>query len=243
MDIIDVEAIHQTRKFLRTELAQKLQPEFENTYLECQQEGAFKIDQQSMGRRSLKNVCLSYLSESESLEIRQLAQTQFRKNENMTDVAGALGVLTHQDCAERERAFSEFENRWRKNTVVMDKWFALQAISTLPNTLENVRNLTSHAAYEENNPNKIRALISTFSRFNQLRFHATDGSGYDFLAEQVLRLDPLNPQTAARLVSVFNNWRKYDALHKAKMNDQLQRIVKTPKLSGDVFEIVSKALG
>ena len=243
MDIIDVEAIHETRNFLRTELAQILQPEFEKTYLEFQQEGTFKIDQQSMGRRSLKNVCLSYLSESESLEIRQLAQTQFRKNENMTDVAGALGELTHQDCAERERAFSEFENRWRKNTVVMDKWFALQAISTLPNTLENVRNLTSHAAYEENNPNKIRALISTFSRFNQLRFHATDGSGYDFLAEQVLRLDPLNPQTAARLVSVFNNWRKYDALHKAKMNDQLQRIVKTPKLSGDVFEIVSKALG
>ena len=243
MDIIDVEAIHETRKFLRTELAQKLQPEFENTFLKFQQDDTFKIDQQSMGRRSLKNVCLSYLSESGSLEIRQLAQTQFRKNENMTDVAGALGVLTHLDCAERERAFSEFENRWRKNTVVMDKWFALQAISYLPNTLDNVRNLTSHAAYEKNNPNKIRALISTFSRFNQLRFHAKDGSGYDFLTEQVLRLDPLNPQTAARLVSVFNNWRKYDTIHKAKMNEQLQHIVKTPKLSGDVFEIVSKALG
>ena len=243
MDIIDVEAIHQTRKFLRTELAQILQPEFEKTYLEFQQDGEFKIDPQSMGRRSLKNVCLGYLAESGSLEIRQLAQTQFRKNENMTDVAGALGVLTHQDCAERDRAFSEFENRWRKNTLVMDKWFALQAISSLPKTLENVRNLTSHAAYDENNPNKIRALISTFSRFNQLRFHATDGSGYDFLAEQVLRLDPLNPQTAARLVSVFNNWRKYDTIYKAKMNDQLQRIVKTPNLSGDVFEIVSKALG
>ena len=243
MDIIDVEAIHETRKFLRTELAQKLQPEFEKTYLEFQQDGEFKIDPQSMGRRSLKNVCLSYLSESGSLEIRQLAQIQFRKNENMTDVAGALGVLTHQDCAERERAFSEFENRWRKNTLVMDKWFALQAISSLPKTLENVRNLTSHAAYDENNPNKIRALISTFSRFNQLRFHATDGSGYDFLAEQVLRLDPLNPQTAARLVSVFNNWQKYDTIYKAKMNDHLQRIVKTPKLSVDVFEIVSKALG
>ena len=242
MDIIDVEAIHEARKFLRTELAQKLQPEFEKTYLNFQQEGPFKIDQQSMGRRSLKNVCLGYLTELESLEFRKLAQTQFRKNENMTDVAGALGVLTHLDCPEREAAFSEFENRWRKNTVVMDKWFALQAISSLPKTLENVLHLTNHPAFEKNNPNKIRALISTFSRFNQLRFHASDGSGYDFLAEQVLRLDPLNPQTAARLVSVFNNWRKYDAIHKAKMKDQLQRIVKTPSLSGDVFEIVSKAL-
>ena len=243
MDVIDVDAIHETRTFLRKELAQKLQPEFEKTYLEFQEEGAFKIDQQSMGRRSLKNVCLSYLSELGSLDIRKLTQTQFRKNENMTDVVGALGVLTHLDCPERETAFSEFENRWQKNTVVMDKWFALQAISCLPKTLDHVRKLTSHSAYEKNNPNKIRALISTFSRFNQLRFHAADGSGYDFLAEQVLRLDPLNPQTAARLVSVFNNWKSFAAANKTKMNDQLQRIVKTPKLSGDVFEIVSKALG
>jgi aminopeptidase N len=243
MDIIDVDAIHETRTFLRRELTQKLQPEFEKTYLDFQEEGAFKIDQQSMGRRSLKNVCLSYLSESGSLEIRQLAQTQFRKNENMTDVAGALGALTHLNCEERETAFSEFENRWRKNTVVMDKWFALQAISSLSKTLDNVRTLTNHPVYEGNNPNKIRALISTFSRFNQLRFHAADGSGYDFLAEQVLRLDPLNPQIAARLVSVFNNWKNFATANKTKMNDQLQRIVKTPNLSGDVFEIVSKALG
>ena len=243
MDVIDVEAIHETRKFLRTELAQKLQPEFENTYLNFQKEGPFKIDQQSMGRRSLKNVCLGYLTELESLEFRKLAQTQFHKNENMTDVAGALGVLTHLDCPERETAFSAFENRWRKNTVVMDKWFALQAISSLPKTLDNVQNLTSHPAFEKNNPNKIRALISTFSRFNQLRFHAGDGSGYEFIAEQVLRLDPLNPQIAARLVSVFNNWKKFTETHKTKMNYQLQKIVKTPKLSGDVFEIVSKALG
>ena len=243
MDVIDVDAIHETRTFLRKELAQKLQPEFEKTYLEFQEEGAFKIDQHSMGRRSLKNVCLSYLSELGSLDIRKLTQTQFRKNENMTDVAGALGVLTHLDCPERETAFSEFENRWRKNTVVMDKWFALQAISCLPKTLDHVRKLTSHSAYEENNPNKIRALISTFSRFNQLRFHAGDGSGYEFIAEQVLRVDPLNPQIAARLVSVFNNWEKFTETHKTKMNYQLQKIVKTPKLSGDVFEIVSKALG
>ena len=243
MDVIDVDVIHETRTFLRKELAQKLHPEFENTYLEFKEEGAFKIDQQSMGRRSLKNVCLSYLSELGSLDIRKLTQTQFRKNENMTDVAGALGVLTHLDCPERETAFSEFENRWRKNTVVMDKWFALQAISCLPKTLDHVRKLTSHSAYEKNNPNKIRALISTFSRFNQLRFHAADGSGYEFIAEQVLRLDPLNPQIAARLVSVFNNWKKFTETHKTKMNYQLQKIIKTPKLSGDVFEIVSKALG
>jgi len=243
MEIIDVEAIHQAHKFLRTELAQILQPEFKNSYSAFLEKGPFQLDPKSMGRRRLKNVCLSYLSELETPEIRELAQTQFRNSSNMTDVVGALGVLTHLDCPEREKAFSEFENKWRKNTVVMDKWFALQAISCLPKTLDHVRKLTSHSAYEENNPNKIRALISTFSRFNQLRFHAGDGSGYEFIAEQVLRLDPLNPQIAARLVSVFNNWKKFTETHKTKMNYQLQKIVKTPKLSGDVFEIVSKALG
>ena len=85
-------------------------------------------------------------------------------------------------------------------------------------------------------------MISSFSRFNQLRFHASDGSGYEFITNQVLRIDPLNPQTAARMVGVFNNWRKFKKKQKYKMNDQLKRIIKTPKISGDVFEIVSKAL-
>ena len=161
----------------------------------------------------------------------------------MTDVVGALGVLTHIDCPERESAFNGFEKKWNHNTVVMDKWFTLQAISNLPETLKKVRELTGHPAYDAKNPNKIRALISTFSRFNQLCIHRAAGSGYKFLAEQVLKLDPLNPQTAARLVSVFNNWKKFEENNKTKMKDQLKHIVNTPKLSGDVFEIVSKALG
>ena len=243
MEIIDVDAIHEVRKFLRTELVKKLQSEFAETYNRFQQKGSFNLDPESMGKRRLKNVCLGYLSELETPEIRELVQTQFRECGNMTDVVGSLGVLTHLDCPERESAFSEFEAKWQNNTVVMDKWFSLQAMSHLPKTLENVRKLTRHPAYDAKNPNKIRALVSAFSRLNQLRFHTADGSGYDFLADQVLKLDPLNPQTAARLVGVFNNWQKYDETHKIKMNDQLQRIVKTPKLSGDVFEIVSKALG
>jgi len=242
MEIIDVEAIHQAHKFLRTELAQILQPEFKNSYSSNLEKGPFQLDPESMGRRRLKNVCLSYLSELETPEIRELAQTQFRNSSNMTDVVGALGVLTHLDCPEREAVFSEFETKWQNNTVVMDKWFSLQAVSHLPNVLKNVRNLMGHHAFDAKNPNKIRALISAFSRLNQLRFHAEDGSGYEFIAEQVLRLDPLNPQIAARLVSVFNNWKKFTETHKTKINYQLQKIVKTPKLSGDVFEIVSKTL-
>ena len=172
----------------------------------------------------MKNLCLDYLSELETLEVREMAQNQFRKNNNMTDVIGSLRVLTDIDCVERENTFKEFEQKWKNNSLVMDKWFSLQAISNLPKTIENVKKLTLHPSYEENNPNKIRSLIGSFCRFNQLRFHASDGSGYEFLANQVLRIDPLNPQIAARLVGVFNNWRQFKKVHKSKINDQLQRI-------------------
>ena len=243
MDVIDVVAIHETRKFVRKQLAKKLHNQFENIYSENQEKGSYSIDPESMGRRSLKNVCLGYLAEENTPEVIQLCSEQFNMHGNMTDVVGALGVLTHIDCPERESAFNEFEKKWNHNTVVMDKWFTIQAISNLPGTLQKVRELTGHPQYAEKNPNKIRALISSFSRFNQLCFHSADGSGYEFLAEQVLKLDPLNPQTAARLVSVFNNWKRFEENNKTKMKKQLKRIVKTPKLSGDVFEIVSKALG
>jgi Aminopeptidase N len=94
------------------------------------------------------------LSELETPEIRELAQTQFRNSSNMTDVVGALGVLTHLDCPEREAVFSEFETKWQNNTVVMDKWFSLQAVSHLPNVLKNVRNLMEHHAFDAKNPIK-----------------------------------------------------------------------------------------
>ena len=242
MDVIDVEVIYKVRSFLKKKLAKNLYSYFEKTYLKLQSFEEFKIDPISMGKRSLKNLCLEYMSEIENPEVRQIALNQFRKNNNMTDVVGALKVLTHADCIERETTFSEFEMMWKKNSLVMDKWFSLQAISKLPNTLQNVKKLTLHPSYEENNPNKIRSLISSFCRFNLLRFHSSDGSGYEFLANQVLRLDPLNPQIAARLVGAFNNWRQFKSSNKSKIKDQLQKIINTPKLSGDVFEIVSKVL-
>tara|TARA_B100000700_G_C15042310_1_gene855962 strand:+ start:366 stop:3101 length:2736 start_codon:yes stop_codon:yes gene_type:complete len=242
MCAIDFDAIYKARSFLKKTLAQKLHSDFKKTYLKLQSYDEYKIDPISMGKRSLKNLCLGYLSELENLEVRQMAQTQFHKSNNMTDVVASLNALTHIECIERENTFKDFEMKWKNNSLVMDKWFSLQAISKLPNTLQNVKKLTLHPSYEKNNPNKIRSLISSFCRFNLLRFHASDGSGYEFLANQVLRIDPLNPQIAARLVGVFNNWRQFKMVNKSKMNDQLQKIIKAPKLSGDVFEIVSKAL-
>ena len=119
MDVIDVVAIHETRKFLRKELAKNLQHQFEKIYSENQEKGSYSIDPESMGRRSLKNVCLGYIAELNTPEVIQLCSKQFNKHGNMTDVVGALGVLTHIECPERESAFNEFEMKWHHNTVVM----------------------------------------------------------------------------------------------------------------------------
>ena len=124
----------------------------------------------------------------------------------------------------------------------MDKWFALQAVSTLPNTLEQVQTLMQHSLFDLRNPNKVRALIGSFAMRNPLHFHAQDGSGYQFLADQVLVLDARNPQIASRMVRPLMNWRQYEPVRSALMKAQLERIKAQQGLSGDVFEIVSKSL-
>jgi len=125
---------------------------------------------------------------------------------------------------------------------VVDKWFSIQAGSRLPDTLEQVRKLLHHPAFRLTNPNKVRALIGRFCMGNPVRFHAANGEGYRFLADQVIELDAINPQIAARLVSALSRWKRFDAGRQTRMREQLQRIVERPKVSRDVFEIVSKSL-
>jgi aminopeptidase N len=123
----------------------------------------------------------------------------------------------------------------------MDKWLSIQAMSRLPDTLDTVKALTRHPVFNIKNPNKVRALIGAFST-NAVRFHDPSGAGYEFLTDYVILLDPMNPQIASRLVSAFAMWRRYDETRKVLMKAQLERILKAPKLSRDVHEIVAKSL-
>ena len=124
---------------------------------------------------------------------------------------------------------------------MVDKWLALQAGSRLPDTLATVKRLTAHPAFDLRNPNKVYALIRSFCA-NQVRFHAADGAGYGFAADQILALDPLNPQIAARIARAFDRWRKFDAGRQAQAQAQLERIRLTDGLSKDTLEVVTKAL-
>jgi aminopeptidase N len=125
---------------------------------------------------------------------------------------------------------------------VTDKWFGLQARSSLPQTPDRVRELTHHPAFERKNPNRVRALIGTFAQFNQLRFHDMGGAGYVLLADEVLTLDPINPTTAARLVQPFGAWRRYDPTRQSLIRRELERVLAAPNLSKNTYEIVSKSL-
>ncbi len=241
MEVIDPEAIHEARRFVQETLAAVMKETFLSVYRANRDEGPYRIDQASMGRRGLKNTCLGYLSELEDQDVRDLCVDQFRKGGNMTDVLSALVNLANNPCKERETALAAFYDRWKDDPLVMDKWLAIQATSRLPETLGEVKKLLGSPVFSIKNPNKVRALIGAFAS-NAVRFHDLSGAGYEFLADHVLAIDPMNPQIAARLVSAFTLWKRYDEWRQALMKAQLERMLKTQNLSKDVYEVVSKSL-
>jgi aminopeptidase N len=161
---------------------------------------------------------------------------------NMTDTMAALRCLVNIDCAEKEAALTKFYQQWHNDPLVIDKWFALQASAKLPDTLNRVKSLLQHEAFDIKNPNKVYALIGTFSHRNLVRFHAASGEGYQFLADCVRQLDPLNPQVAARMVIPLSQWQRYDLQRQKLMRNQLENILTSNTISRDVSELVNKSL-
>jgi aminopeptidase N len=170
-----------------------------------------------------------------------LAYEQFRAADNMTDAMAALAALANLDCPEREPALAAFYAKWKDEPLVVDKWLAVQSTSRLPGTLARVTELLGHPAFDLKVPNKVYALVRGFSA-NHVRFHAADGGGYAFLADQVIALNALNPQIAARIARGFDRWSRFDEGRKAHARRQLERIRDTEGLSKDVAEIIGKAL-
>jgi aminopeptidase N len=239
---VDVDAIFQAREFVRKTLADRLQDSLARIYRLYDHQEVYRFDAEHMAQRSLKNLCLSYLTEVDNHQARQRCLDQLQHANNMTDTLAALSALAQHAWPERDQQLHRFYATWQHDPQVVDKWFSIQAGSRLPDTLEQVRKLLHHPAFRLTNPNKVRALIGRFCMGNPVRFHAANGEGYRFLADQVIELDAINPQIAARLVSALSRWKRFDAGRQTRMREQLQRIVERPKVSRDVFEIVSKSL-
>jgi aminopeptidase N len=241
LPVVDPDAIHQVRQALRRQLSEQLHSALQETYAACAVTGVYSPDAASAGRRSLRNLCLAYLMERNDPSVRRLCDEQLRRADNMTDALSALTSLANNDCPERVPALAAFYDKWRSEPLAVDKWLGVQAASSLPGTVDVVRQLTAHAAFDLKNPNKVYALLGSFGG-NQVNFHAADGSGYAFMAEQIAALDPINPQVAARLTRNLERWKRFDANRQKLMTSVLQKLAGMRGLSKETAEVVSKAL-
>ncbi len=239
--VVDPDAIHAVRDELRRRLAAAMRGELRAVYGAHRGAGPYSPDAASAGRRTLKNSALELLMELDDAGVRALCMKQFEAADNMTDALAALCLLANCDCPERAPALDAFYNKWKNEPLVVDKWLAVQSTTRLPSALADVKRLMTHPAFNIRNPNKVYALIGGF-RGNQVRFHAADGSGYAFLADQVIALDAINPQVAARMARGFDRWRKFDTGRQAHARAALERIHEATGVSKGVLEIVTRAL-
>jgi len=243
MAVVDVVAIHTAREFVRRSLAEALQQPLQGLYLNNHRDESGKFDAGAIGRRRIKNTCLSYLLSLDDLAIKNWAHQQFKTAKNMTDQIAALTVMVNHPHYARKQSLDDFYRQWQQEDLVIDKWFALQAASPSADTFATVQALMAHPAFDLKTPNRVRALIGAFSQANPLHFHAANGQGYQFLADQIIALNSLNPQVAARMMNALTQWRRFDVNRQVLMKAQLERIMTTEAISRDVYEVASKSLG
>jgi aminopeptidase N len=240
MATVDPEAIHRAREALRAQLGRLLEGQWRAAYLGSAS-SRFELTPAATGARRLRSIALGFLMAGGAADAGALAWGQFRGATIMTDRQGALAVLANSDAPQREDALAAFYTRHQDDALVLDKWFTTQALSTRADALAQVLALSQHPDFTLSNPNRARSLVGAFSA-NQRGFHSGDGKGYRFLADNILALDAINPQTAAKFVAPLGRWRRFGDPRGALMRAELERIVAKPGLSKDVFEQASKSL-
>jgi aminopeptidase N len=239
---INVDAVHTAREFFKTTIVRELQSDFKNIYDENCIEAPYEYNTTEVAKRSLKNICLTYLLQLNVQDTWQIAQQQFETANNMTDQLAALSTLTNTDCPKRSSILDQFYEQWKHERLVIDKWFAVQAISKREDTLQTITTLLKHPAFNLKNPNRVYSLLVSFFQNNPVRFHDITGAGYQLLTDQIFQIDAFNPLVAAKLVKALTRWRFFDEQRKNLMYAQLERLLAHPDLSKNVYEIVSKSI-
>ncbi len=240
---IQAQAIYQARHFARQAIAQALQEQLLAVYNRHNIQQTYAPVSEQIGRRALKNAALSYLMLIDNIGP-ELAWQQFQLADNMTDQAAALSALVNCPAAVEyaAEALQLFERQYQDEALVMNLWFQIQATNSQSNGLPRVQSLMQHSAFNMTNPNKIRSLIGAFCSANLVNFHNIDGSGYEFLQQQICALNSVNPQVAARLVTPLTRWKKFAQPNRQLMRDALEAIAQQPNLVKDIQEIISKSL-
>ena len=239
---VDPAAIAVARKAFQKRVASRLGDRLDRIYNETQTRGPLSPDAVSAGKRALRNRALGLLVQRGGRGDIARLQSHYDRATNMTDSAFALSLLASRSGDVRQAALDDFFNRWSRDHVVIDTWFAVQARAEGAATLSRVRTLTRHPLYAPTAPNKVRSLVSSFAYGNPSAFNRSDGGGYKFVADQVMSLDAINPQLAARLVGAFRSWRRLEPGRRKLARGELKRIVSAKRLSRDVFEMVDRML-
>ncbi|HZQ60776.1 MAG TPA: aminopeptidase N [Casimicrobiaceae bacterium] len=242
IDVIDVDALVAAREFVMRELARTCRDAFEAAYAANQVSAPYAPVQAQIGPRGLANLCLAYLGGINDERARAMAVEQFDRADNMTDGIAALAAINDGESREREALFARFEAKWRDEPLVLDKWFALQAIAHHPSTLSRVRLLLEHPKFDTRNPNRVRSLLASFAMRNWACFHAADGTGYQLIADEVMALDRHNPHLSSMLASAFNQWARFDEPRRGMQRAALERIGELRDMSPDLSEIVARSL-
>ncbi|MEM7546171.1 MAG: aminopeptidase N [Pseudomonadota bacterium] len=241
--IVDPDAIHRALTTMGRALAGALAGPLARLHADMAVPGIYVPEAEPAGRRSLRNAALAFLTKVDG---GTAARAQFaaasEPEGNMTESLAALRALVHEGTAYAAEALSDFRDRWRDDSLVMDKWYIVQATSPAAGTLAQVRTLADDPAFPWQNPNKFRSLIGAFAAANPVGFHGADGSGYRFFTDRLIRMDEANPQTAARVAGAFETWARYDENRQALMKAEMQRIMAHEKLSKDMGEIVGRIL-
>jgi aminopeptidase N len=240
MAVIDVDAIHQAREFIYSQLAKELSDDLLRVYKENTQ-SEFSLSPEDMAKRFLRNQALSYImylgEQGESL-----ALSQYQSADNMTDQMAAFRALVIHEAASAEKTIDDFYQQWQHDNLVMDKWFTVQATNPNKSTMEKVEQLFDHADFDIKNPNRVRSLLGAFCAANPVCFHDESGFGYRLLGRYIEILDSMNPQIAARLCSPLTRWKRHNKHRQSLMKAELQRLIELPKLSRDVAELVEKSI-
>jgi aminopeptidase N len=242
MQVSDPVAVHGVRQAARLQIARALRDKLLATYEDNPTPGAYEYNIKAVGRRSLANLCLAYLSLLADEETTALAAERFELANNMTDSVSALAALVDIPGPPREKALAGFYQKWRHEPLALDKWFSVQATCDLPDVTTQVEELLEHPDFTFKNPNRARALIGAYASGNPAAFHAADGSGYRFLARCVIEMDSINAQIASRLVDPMLAWRRLGPQRQSLLRAQLSKIAAREGLSKNVYEKVSKAL-
>lgn len=239
----DIHQLYEIRQGLLKQCAIHLYDIFEKVYHSCKTSVPYHYSLNDVSTRALRNFCLMNLVYAGDTKADFLCKKQLEEADNMTDMMGAVSAVVHSNNVDlRASVLDQFYQTWRHEPLVIDKWLSCQAVSSSIDILQHVKALCQHEAFDLYNPNRVRALIGMFTSNNIIGFHATNGEGYEFLADKIIKIQQFNPHLAARLCQPLLHWRRFDLTRQSLMQAQLKRIAEIQNLSLDVNEVVERAL-